>query len=424
MEPPKTSLLSRLVASSVVLTLLILLITAGFFYGGGLWVRHTVERTLYGYSQGLAERLLISDDVDLWRAVARQHEVAFVLEKGATRIGFDRRGNRVDPDHLFTGKYSELLIEMNKPGGRVVFAWDLIATTRGHLWIVLGLLGLLAGVVGLTHLFQSSQLKPLKWLRTGVEAVARGDFKSRVPVVRQDEIGQVAEAFNQMTDRVERMLADRERLLGDVSHELRSPIARVKVALELLPKSDKQAAIKRDMAEMEGLISALLDRERVRTNPDGLAPQRFDLAEVTREVLTVYAGREPGLVFDETGNTFHLDGDPALVKVCIQNLVDNALKFSLPDSKPVAISIKRDDLFLEVNVIDDGPGIPEKELTRIFEPFVKLNPARGHRSGYGLGLDLSQRIAEAHNGAIHITRVGQRGTQASLRLPCSGESLG
>ena len=128
-----------------------------------------------------------------------------------------------------------------------------------------GLVIMVLAVVGSGFWFLHRQLKPLSGLRNGVDAVARGDFDARVPVVRNDEIGQVAGAFNEMAGRVGEMIDDRERLLADVSHELRSPIARMKVALEFMPEGDKRNALSRDLKEMESLITVLLERESLRS---------------------------------------------------------------------------------------------------------------------------------------------------------------
>ena len=113
-----------------------------------------------------------------------------------------------------------------------------------RLWTLIGGLLFLLGVV---YVVQLSQLRPLRWLKEGVDKVSEGDLSTRVPVVRMDEIGQVGVAFNRMTEHVEQMLDDHDRLLADVSHELRSPLARIKVALEMLPEGKKREQIAKDI---------------------------------------------------------------------------------------------------------------------------------------------------------------------------------
>lgn len=236
-------------------------------------------------------------------------------------------------------------------------------------------------------------------------------------MVRQDEIGRVAQAFNQMTRRIEEMISDRERLLADVSHELRSPMARIKVALELLPEGAKRDGIARDVREMEALTAVLLERERMRTRSGPL--DVVDLAAVARQVIEGFEGRPPGVELADPTTSTEFRADAAAMGVLIQNLVDNAVKFSLPDSEPVEVSLRSSSDGIELVVSDDGRGIPETETERVFKPFVKLDPARGHRTGYGLGLNLCRRIVEAHGGTIEIGTAGDRGTRVLVRLPAT-----
>jgi len=275
----------------------------------------------------------------------------------------------------------------------------------------------LIALIFVSHWYQRGQLRPLLALRAGVEGVARGDLKTRVAVARNDEIGQVAEAFNQMTHRVEQMVAGRERLLADVSHELRSPLARIKVALELLPEGDKRESIRRDVREMETLISVLLERERLSARAESLAVAETDLTALVRRVVDGFAERAPGVVFEDDAESVVAEVDGELVRLLVQNLVDNAVKFSRPDSRPVEVRLRTEDDRIELLVSDDGPGIPADDVERVFEPFVKLDPARGHRRGYGLGLNLCWRVVEAHRGTIEALPNPGGGTVLRVVLP-------
>jgi signal transduction histidine kinase len=267
------------------------------------------------------------------------------------------------------------------------------------------------------YVVQLSQLRPLRWLKEGVEKVSAGDLSTRVPVVRMDEVGQVGRAFNHMTGRVEQMLNDHDRLMADVSHELRSPLARIKVALELLPEGDKREEIATDIREMEALTSALLERERIKNRAARPDYTEFDLVAMTREIADSFAARAPAVVLAEAPDVLNILADEALLKVLLQNLVDNAVKFSLDDSGPIEIRLVRGEASVTVTISDDGRGIPEDMADRVLEPFVKLDPSRGHRSGYGLGLNLCQRIVQTHNGSIDIRPREPRGTSVEIELP-------
>jgi signal transduction histidine kinase len=231
-----------------------------------------------------------------------------------------------------------------------------------------------------------------------------------------DEVGQVARAFNHMTERVEQMLNDHDRLMADVSHELRSPLARMKVALEMLPEGDKREQIATDIREMEALTSALLEREHIKNRTAQPDRTEVDLAALTRGVIDSFVGRNPAVVLAESPEALSVQADEALLKMLLQNLLDNAVKFSLKDSGPVEVRLARGEESVTVRIDDDGRGIPEDMTERVLEPFVKLDPSRGHRSGYGLGLNLCQRIVEAHNGSIKIQSREPRGTSVIVEV--------
>jgi len=301
-------------------------------------------------------------------------------------------------------------------GSSVTFFWTTVSATQNYHPLLLGLLVVLTVVVGSAFWFLQRQLRPLSWLHAGVDAVGRGDFVHRVPVVRSDEIGQVAEAFNEMAGRVGEMIDDRERLLADVSHELRSPLSRMKVALEFMPEGDKREALSRDMKEMESLIAVLLEREELRSRTGRLDGELVDLAELVGQVVGEFSTKPPGVEFHSSGAVSGY-ADPALMRMLVQNLLDNAIKFSRPDSAPVTVTLKREKDQIALAVADDGIGVPANRVAEVFEPFVKLERSRGHGVGYGVGLNLCQRIVQLHGGTIELIPRKPRGTEVLVRYP-------
>ena len=194
------------------------------------YLGRVISQTLGPFSDVVAEVGFPSEEPDIWQRIAQRHGVAMVVETaGGETLAYDDRGEPTTADAL--GATGIRAVRSQPDGDRVTLYWTLGSLGDNHWPLMGGLLVLLVAVVGAAFWFLQRQLKPLAALQSGVEAVGRGDFATRVPVVRGDEIGQVATAFNAMTRRVGLMIDGRERLLGDVSHELRSPIARMKVAL-------------------------------------------------------------------------------------------------------------------------------------------------------------------------------------------------
>ncbi len=381
-----------------------------------------LSQTLGPYTDTLAEHGLSDPDPDIWRRMAARHHVQILIEPAAgPAVAFDAEGQPLSPTSPALGERPIRSTRTGEDGTRVTFYWHLLSFRDSHLPLLGGLVLMVAAVVGTALGFLHRHLKPLTELHRGVDAVTRGDFATRVPVVRDDEIGRVAGAFNVMAGRVGEMIDDRERLLADVSHELRSPITRMKVALELLPESDKRDALARDLSEMENLIAVLLEREALRSRAGRLENEDVDLAALAGEVAAVFADRGPGVeLISDIAATIR--GDRTMLKLLIHNLVDNATKFSRPDSRAVMVSLETADGRVNLRIADDGVGIPPGSEERLFEPFVKLDRARGHGAGYGLGLDLCQRIVRLHGGTLQLAPRQPRGTEAVVNFSITPET--
>jgi signal transduction histidine kinase len=205
-----------------------------------------------------------------------------------------------------------------------------------------------------------------------------------------------------------------------VSHELRSPLARMKVALEFMPEGAKREALAKDIREMENLIAVLLEREGLRSRADRFEGEQIDLKGIVGQVVASFSGCGPGVEFVCVSEA-PLHADPELLRLLIQNLVDNAVKFSHPDSAPVAVKLKAEKAGLVLTVEDDGIGIPPGSSEQLFKPFVKGDASRGHGVGYGVGLSLCQRIVQLHGGTIRLRERLPRGTTVEVTLGRSAE---
>jgi signal transduction histidine kinase len=302
-------------------------------------------------------------------------------------------------------------------GGTYLVAWRLGRSMRAaharmiwlHLLIVLA-------VLATAYALLRRSLRPLRLLYDGVTRLSEGQLDVVVPCRTRDEFGALTEAFNQMVRRIREMLAARDQLLLDVSHELRSPLTRMKVALALLPDGEKSRRIAADVAEMEAMITELLELERLREGK-GIKTTRQDLLPILREVVESYADRAPGVELAGPGLEILLDFDGDRLRTVLRNLLDNAIKYSLPDSGPVEVSVVQGAETVAIRVADDGPGIPESDLGSLFEPFFRVDRSRSKKSGgYGLGLSICKRIMEAHGGSVAAENRSGRGAVFTLTL--------
>jgi len=288
-----------------------------------------------------------------------------------------------------------------------------------HLWLLGLSLSLLLGVVFTTQRVLEKLLRPLRDLNDGVTRLGEGDLAVTVPQTTHDEFGTLTDAFNRMAARVREMIVTRDQLLIDVSHELRSPLTRMKVALELMPDNGQKARLAADVAEMERMISGLLELERLRAGK-GLTLVRQDIVPIVREVVSSYEDRPPGVQLVLEGvSDLVIAADAEQLRTVIRNLLENAVKYSLPDSHSICVTISRNGGAV-VKVSDNGAGIPSEDAERIFEPFFRVDRSRSKESGgYGLGLSICKRVMEAHGGTIALDRKNERGTTLVLRFPRS-----
>jgi signal transduction histidine kinase len=254
-------------------------------------------------------------------------------------------------------------------------------------------------------------------LRRRVARMSEGQLDVVLPGGTRDEFGVLTDAFNHMVGRIRDMIRARDQLLLDVSHELRSPLTRMKVALELLPEGEKRRSIAADVAEMEAMITELLELERLRDGR-GIRTERQDLLPILREVAQGFENKAPGVRVVSAAREIPLDIDGDKIRTVLRNLLENAFKYALSDSGAVQVWAAQDAEAAVVRVTDDGPGIPETELASLFEPFFRVDRSRSKKTGgYGLGLSICKRILEAHGGGIAAENNAGRGATFTLTLP-------
>ncbi len=273
------------------------------------------------------------------------------------------------------------------------------------------------GVLGICFLIIRRMLRPVRDIKYGVKQMGQGDLAYRVPVRHNNDLGELAGSINAMAIDIEQMLDAKRQLLLGASHELRSPLTRAKVALQLLDESKPRSSIEDDLNEMEHLISNILESERIKTGHAALQRSTFDLKKLVQSVIdelqanpVVIECREalPDIVADETR-----------LRILLRNLIGNAIEHSESidvtddninadelnaDEPPVVIKLEHIDGNLKISVIDSGPGIDAEHIERVTEPFYRTDASRARvTGGFGLGLHLAKLIAEAHGGDLTIS---------------------
>lgn len=306
----------------------------------------------------------------------------------------------------------------NPDGSQYLFVADFGRLFNFQSFIFLSLL-LLLFLIFITHYFIVRHiLKPIKWLSEGVRQVRDGNLDYQIPVTKTDELGKLTETFNEMIKRVKEMLNARDQLLLDVSHELRSPLTRIKVALEFLPEDKTKNSILSDIAEIETQITEILESERLKDGYGNLNKEKVSLEKLVTSLVSEFEGRNPEIKILSFHEKIHLNIDVERIKIVLRNVIENAIKFSSAKSKLIEISFEKQEKAALIKITDDGTGIPEKDLPYLFEPFYRVDRSRSKETGgYGLGLSLCKKIMEAHNGKIEISNNPQNGTTVKLQFP-------
>lgn len=269
------------------------------------------------------------------------------------------------------------------------------STERAVFWLLL-FLSLIG--VGLFFLLRN-MFSPIQTLIDGTKRISAGDFSTLIEVNRRDELGELAHSFNAMSTRIANMLKRERELLLDVSHELRSPLTRMKVALELLPDGVGKTQIQHDINELNAMLTELLESERLQSNNGSLKRTTFNFTELTKEVCSEFRDQHDRLIV-HAEHTTTLYADKERIRLLLRNLISNALKYS---QSLVRIHISDTPSHLALRVVDYGQGIAQDDLNKIFEPFYRTDSARARlngEGGFGLGLYLCKKIVEAHGGTI------------------------
>lgn len=281
----------------------------------------------------------------------------------------------------------------------------------------------LAAVVLLLLLLASRIVAPLRALAVVMDRFGRGELDARFPSRRKDEIGNVGRAFNDMAERLETLLVAERRLLQDVSHELRSPLARLSFAARLARTApDRDAAIdriKHEVDRLTELVSSLIEVTRAEGDPSERARNSIDLdalLEKTIEACRLDAqARKCSVVYRGKPGVAVL-GNEELLRRAVENVTRNAIRYAPPESE-VEVSLEATEREAVVRVRDSGPGVPEEQLSRIFDPFFRVENSRdAKQGGVGLGLAIARRAVAVHSGTLSAENAGP-GLRVTMRLP-------
>jgi signal transduction histidine kinase len=368
-----------------------------------------------------------SSEDDLERELAR---LELIFETDLSLYGSDGRLLAMTGDPLprpdeevtgwFAGPETRPVVALPLDGRRLLVATPTLPIP-GEKPELLAYLLFLPMILLATYMLARRMTRRINQLGHGVDRLGVGDLEARVAVKGSDEISELARGFNRAADRIQQLVGAQRSMLATVSHELRSPLARLRMALELLseqpdPELLKQA--RQDIAELDELIEQLLLASRLQAATASDRRERIDLLALTAE-----EGARVGAPV--SGQTVQVEGDAVYLRRLLRNLFENARRYGREGSIEATVDAHfGTSPVARVTISDRGPGVPESEQEKIFEPFYRLpGPTERAKSGIGLGLALVRQIARHHGGEVRCLPREGGGSTFQVDLPATLQSF-
>jgi len=323
------------------------------------------------------------------------------------RIGKDRdfRTARIGDDF-------EIKVDVHDGVLAVLVPRDRVTVSKPDIFI-LWMVGSSLLLMGIAILFLRNQVRPIERLARAADSFGKGRAVPDFKPYGATEVRRAAQAFITMRERIERHVTQRTEMLAGVSHDLKTPLTRLKLALALLEGDTDAASMRDDIAEMEHMLDEYLAFARGEEGEESAVTDLGELVSDTAQAAS-RARQQGGSVTVTVPAHIHVSVKRAALRRCLTNLIDNALKHG----NQVAVSLTRDERLAEIAVEDNGPGIPDGRREEAFRPFHRLDEGRNLQSGgSGLGLAIARDIARAHGGDIVLDESAMGGLRATVRLP-------
>ena len=301
----------------------------------------------------------------------------------------------------------EIKVRSNDKIIQILFPKDKIAPSSVRvfiLWITLPSLLL----ISIAIIFLKNQTKPILNLSKAAEKFGKGDFVSGIRPSGASEIRKAAYEFDRMAKRIDRHLKQRSEMLSGISHDLRTPLTRLKLQLAMLDQKNISLKMSKDIDEMENMLNSYLHFAKSQVQEESIATNVTKLFE---EIMSEKNNKN--LHFDFSKEIIFIGRKNAL-KRCFNNIVENGLNYATD----VYVSVVKSQNRINISIDDNGPGIPINQYKNVFKPFYRLDVSRNlNQSGVGLGMSIAEDIVRSHGGNIQLNKSKHKGLQVKISLP-------
>ncbi len=270
-------------------------------------------------------------------------------------------------------------------------------------------------IIGL-YFFIHRYLKPVQLMKNRIEALEEGDLKSKIEIIGEDELADLSYSMNQLIEDINILLENKHQLLLEVSHELRSPLARMQLLIAMIPEHKNLTKLKEEVEFLEGMIGNLLFSDRLSLPYSKLDLQKFSTQVIIDKVMDMFPTNRDRVKIDNDIPDEQVYVDETKFSLALRNILDNAFKYSKPQANAdIKLTIvKNGDI--EFQVKDSGIGISKDDINKITQPFFQANQTVSTK-GFGLGLTICKKIIESHKGRLSISSEPEEGSLFILHLP-------
>ncbi|WP_394391802.1 ATP-binding protein [Shewanella woodyi] len=328
----------------------------------------------------------------------------------SSQIALSDHSALTDNSVLITTVSDHFELHFIKVNNQILVAGPIEIDPRARLRKLFTLLFYLSlGLIALIWVWPLS--RDLKTLRNATQEFGQAKWDTQIKLSSRSQVLPLATTFNEMAKQISSLIESQKHLSNAVSHEIRTPLARLKFALALMPQycqpdSDEQRRtefleeMKLDVKEMENLLQELLTYASLESQQKEVNLEHCDLTALTLQTIKRLSSQStPPIHFKKGAQPAYIIGDPSLIERAIQNLITNAQRFA---QDAIDIKIEQNKQLVTLSVTNDGPGIPEEDQAKIFEPFYRSKSVQNGNKGHGLGLAIIKRIMERHQGEVEL----------------------
>lgn len=266
-------------------------------------------------------------------------------------------------------------------------------------------------LLGVALLFLRNQMRPIRQLATAAEQFGKGQFVEDFKPTGAQEIRSASRAFHVMKHRILRQITQRTEMLAGVSHDLRTPLTRMKLQLAMMPDDESRTSLQSDVVDMEKMVEGYLAFAR---GQEAEAVENTDVPELMHDIVVNARRQGTAVSLTTVPEKFHVEIRPNSFKRCITNLINNATRYA----SEIWITAEETGSEIVILIDDDGPGIPENKRHEVFQPFFRLDPSRNMETGgSGLGMTIARDVIHGHGGQIALGQSPAGGLRVEIRLP-------